>query len=53
MFHHIFPAGADGTWAAMTPREDGPRGRQPTPAKGTPVWDQLPIGVYGAVAAKS
>jgi hypothetical protein len=29
------------------------RAAQPTPAKGTPVWDGVPIGVCGASAAKS
>jgi hypothetical protein len=28
MYRHIFPAGVAGTWAAMTPREDGLRGRR-------------------------
>jgi hypothetical protein len=26
---------------------------QPTPAKGTPIWDRVPIGVCSATAAKS
>jgi hypothetical protein len=26
---------------------------QPTPSKGTPIWDRVPIGVCGATAAKS
>jgi hypothetical protein len=29
------------------------RAAQPTPVKGTPVWDRAPTGVYGASAAKS
>jgi hypothetical protein len=29
------------------------RAAQPTPAKGTPVWDRVPIGVCGATEAKS
>jgi hypothetical protein len=29
------------------------RAAQPTPAKGTPVWDRAPTGVCGASAAKS
>jgi hypothetical protein len=52
--HRIFLAGVAGTWAAMMPCEDGQRGlAQPTPVKGTPVWDRAPTGVCGASAAKS
>jgi hypothetical protein len=36
-----------------TARRWSARAAQPTPAKGTPVWDRAPIGVCGASAVKS
>jgi hypothetical protein len=44
MFRRIFPAGAAGTWAATTPREDGPREwRSPRQPRGHPLGTRCPL----------